>query len=209
MRTRNLPSLLLCLALSALLLLTGCTASVSDAPSVPDAPAASDAPATSAAPSVSGTVSGTGAPDTTAVPSGTAAATVCSLSVRCDTILDHMDKLDPDKTELVPEDGLLYENASAAFTEGESVLDVLVRELKSAKIHFEYVATPAYGTTYIEGIGNLYEFDCGELSGWTYRVNGEFISRGCSECLVQPGDTIEFLYTCDLGADVGNVYVGE
>ncbi|MGN1073627.1 MAG: DUF4430 domain-containing protein [Eubacteriales bacterium] len=195
MRTRNLPSLLLCLALSALFLLTGCAASISDAP------------ATSAAPAASSTVSG--APDTTAVPSGTAAATVCSLSVRCDTILDNMDKLDPDKTELVPEDGLLYENASAAFTEGESVLDVLVRELKSAKIHFEYVATPAYGTTYIEGIGNLYEFDCGELSGWTYRVNGEFISRGCSECLVQPGDTIEFLYTCDLGADVGDVYVGE
>lgn len=32
--------------------------------------------------------------------------------------------------------------------------------------------TPAYNSAYIEGIGNLYEFDCGNLSGWMYSVNG-------------------------------------
>lgn len=29
-----------------------------------------------------------------------------------------------------------------------------------------------YNSAYIEGINNLYEFDCGELSGWMYKVNG-------------------------------------
>ncbi len=184
-------SLLLCVLLC--IALAACTA----APSV--TPETTTSNGTSAAATVTSAVTAT----------TTAAVPTCSVSVRCDTILKNMDKLDPDKAELVPADGLLYENPAAVFTEGESALEVLARELKAAKIHFEYVATPAYGTAYIEGIGNLYELDCGELSGWTYRVNGEFLSYGCSEYIVQPGDAVEFLYTCDMGADVGNVYVGE
>ena len=35
-----------------------------------------------------------------------------------------------------------------------------------------------YNSVYIEGINNLYEFDCGELSGWMYKVNGWFPNYG-------------------------------
>ena len=59
-----------------------------------------------------------------------------------------------------------------SFYEGETVFHVLLRETKKNKIHFEFVNTPVYNSAYIEGIGNLYEFDCGELSGWMYCVNG-------------------------------------
>ena len=31
-----------------------------------------------------------------------------------------------------------------------------------------------YNSYYVEGIGNLYEFDCGSESGWMYKVNGWF-----------------------------------
>ena len=62
---------------------------------------------------------------------------------------------------------------------------------------------PLYGTAYVEGIGNLYEFDCGEGSGWMYRVNGNYPNFGCSRYILQDGDTVEFRYTCDLGADIG------
>ena len=89
------------------------------------------------------------------------------------------------------------------FHEGESVFNILRRETKKNKIHMEFVNTPVYGTAYIEGIGNLYEFDCGELSGWMYKVNGVFPSRGSSNVKLKPGDVIEWVYTCDLGADVG------
>ena len=34
-------------------------------------------------------------------------------------------------------------------------------------------------------------------------VNGWFPNYGCSRYQVQSGDVIEWLYTCDLGADVG------
>ena len=67
----------------------------------------------------------------------------------------------------------------------------------------EFSQSPVYETAYIEGIGNLYEFDAGALSGWMYRVNGWFPNYGCSSYQVQDGDVIEWVYTCDLGADVG------
>ena len=87
--------------------------------------------------------------------------------------------------------------------EGESVFDVLLRETKNHKIHMEYSETPLYQAAYIEGIGNLYEFDAGETSGWMYRVNGWFPNYGCSKYAVADGDVIAWVYTCDLGQDVG------
>ena len=67
----------------------------------------------------------------------------------------------------------------------------------------EFEDTPMYHSAYIEGIGNLYEFDVGELSGWMYSVNGWFPNYGCSRYQLQNGDVICWVYTCDLGKDVG------
>ena len=36
-----------------------------------------------------------------------------------------------------------------------------------------------------------------------YRVNGEFPNKGCSDYKLSDGDFIEWVYTCDLGRDVG------
>ncbi|MBQ9134156.1 MAG: DUF4430 domain-containing protein [Clostridia bacterium] len=130
----------------------------------------------------------------------------CTLSVRCDTILDNMDWLAPEKVALVPKDGVLYAEKTVTFYEGESVFNVLVREMKQSKIHMEFVNTPIYNSAYIEGIGNLYEFDCGELSGWMYKVNDWFPNYGCSRYQLGDGDKVEWVYTCDLGEDVGGGY---
>ena len=73
-------------------------------------------------------------------------------------------------------------------------------------IHMEFEDTPMYNSAYIEGINNLYEFDCGELSGWMYKVNGWFPNYGCSRYQLKEGDVIEWVYTCDLGVDVGGFY---
>jgi len=127
----------------------------------------------------------------------------CTISINCATVLNHLDELTDGKENLVPPDGWLLEAVEVEFNEGESVFHVLRRTCKQQKIHMEFEDTPIYNSTYIEGIGNLYEFDCGELSGWKYRVNGWFPNYGCSRYQVQSGDVIEWLYTCDLGADVG------
>lgn len=128
----------------------------------------------------------------------------CVLSVRCDTLLAKLGQLSAEKQSLVPGDGILFPEAEVVFYEGESVFHVLQREMKKNRIHMEFVNTPGYQSAYIEGIGNLYEFDCGELSGWMYRVNGQAPGYGSSRWILQDGDVIEWLYTCDLGRDVGS-----
>ncbi len=134
------------------------------------------------------------------------AAYTCILSVRCDTILQNIKWLDPEKVELVPEDGVILPSAPVTFYGGESVFNVLLREMKKNKIHMEFVNVSMYNSAYIEGINNLYEFDCGELSGWMYKVNDWFPNYGCSRYRLQDGDVVEWVYTCDLGRDVGGYY---
>ena len=127
----------------------------------------------------------------------------CTLSVRCDTILDNINWLGKEKWELVPEDGVIFPAATVTFYEGESVFNVLWREMKRAKIHMEFMNNPIYNSAYILGINNLYEFDVGELSGWVYKVNDWFPNYGCSRYELKDGDVIEWLYTCNLGVDIG------
>ncbi len=136
-------------------------------------------------------------------------AHTCTISISCATILDNLDWLDPDKTELIPEDGWILEPVTVTFYEGESVFNVLQRTCKQQKIHMEFENTPIYNSAYIEGIHNLYEFDCGELSGWMYSVNDWFPNYGCSRYQLREGDVIRWVYTCDLGADVGGGYAAE
>ena len=130
----------------------------------------------------------------------------CTLSVRCDTILNNIEWLDSEKVDIVPKDGVIFAEKTVIFYEGESVFNLLVREMKRNKIHMEFENTPVYNSAYIEGIANLYEFDCGELSGWMYKVNDWFPNYGCSRYQLKAGDKVEWVYTCDLGNDVGGNY---
>ena len=172
------------------------------------APASSPSSPTSPTPSTSSASSA--APTTTPAPVEPEDMVVdeetrltCTLSIRCDTILDNMDLFNKDKLGVLPEDGVIYAERTVTFYEGESVFDVLLRETKKNRIHMEFERTPIYNSNYIEGINNLYEKDCGEGSGWMYRVNGWFPNYGCSRYPLKDGDRIEWLYTCDLGYDLG------
>ncbi len=126
----------------------------------------------------------------------------CRLSVRCDTILNNMDKVKEEKKKIIPKDGIIYSEKEVEFFENETAFNVLLREMKQNRIHFEFEKTPAYNSMYVEGIGNIYEFDAGELSGWLYKVNGKFLSHSLSEQKVKNGDIIEIIYTCNLGNDL-------
>ena len=92
----------------------------------------------------------------------------CTISISCASILEHMDLCDKEKVELVPENGWLLKPVEVTFKQGQSVFDVLQQVCRDNKIHMEFSMTPIYNSAYIEGIGNLYEFDCGEVSGWMY-----------------------------------------
>ena len=135
---------------------------------------------------------------------GTETEKVCTISINCSTALTKTDIINPDLLAMLPEDGWILAPVEIAFTEGDSAFDVLMRTVRKYNIHMEYMDTPLYDSAYIEGIANLYEFDAGAQSGWMYRVNGRFPNYGCSGYALMEGDTIEWVYTCDLGKDVGN-----
>ena len=116
----------------------------------------------------------------------------CTLSVMCDEAVGKC----KEKNAIIPSDGIIYLGKAVSFINGESVFDVLLREMTENKIHLEFKKTPIYNSMYIEGIGNLYEFDCGETSGWKYKVNGEFPNVGCSSYILKAGDSIEWVYVC-------------
>ena len=128
-----------------------------------------------------------------------AGALHCTVRIECSTVLAHMDDLKAGKADIVPSDGVLLPETTVAFSEGDTVFDVLQQVCRAQGIHMESTWTPAYNSAYIEGIGNLYEFDCGELSGWMYSVNGVWPDYGCSGYTLHDGDTVVWSYTCDLG----------
>ncbi|MDE5558245.1 MAG: DUF4430 domain-containing protein [Ruminococcus sp.] len=128
---------------------------------------------------------------------------MCTFSIECSTILNNISELETEKLDVLPSDGIIFETQTVEFKDGESVFDVLQRICSENNIHMEASWTPIYNSAYVEGINNLYEFDCGNLSGWMYRVNGWYPNYGCSRYQLAEGDIVEWRFTCDLGKDVG------
>ena len=129
-----------------------------------------------------------------------------TVSIRCDTILDNLDDLKQGLEDFVPADGVILAPIKVEILEGETAFDVLKRVTRNEKIQMEFRNDPLYSGAYVEGIGHLYEFDCGSGSGWMYKVNGWFPNYGCSQYQLKDGDTMEWCYTCDVGKDVGDQY---
>ena len=121
----------------------------------------------------------------------------CTISINCFNALGKTRKNIAD----LPQDGVILEETTVSFTNGETVFDLLVRQLRERQIHLEFSNTPLQGGVYIEGIANLYEKDCGGFSGWMYKVNGEFPDRDCSQYEIKPNDNIQWVYTCNMGKD--------
>lgn len=122
-----------------------------------------------------------------------------TISISCETAVNYSD-CDRENAEILS-DFVIY-----AY-DGDTVFDVLKSACKQNEIQFEYEGSE--DSVYIEGIDYLYQFDCGDLSGWQYCVNGEFPSVGCNSYEVNDGDTVQWMYTCDLGEDIGNKYSGD
>lgn len=120
-----------------------------------------------------------------------------SLTVDCKNAIDYGILENPNFKDTLPQNGVIFSNANVQFTEGESVMKVLKRALKSQKTVCQITSGG-----YVVSIAGLAEKDCGETSGWMYRVNGELPNVSCKYYTLQAGDRVEFIYTCRMG-DVG------
>ncbi len=112
-----------------------------------------------------------------------------TLSIRCDVVAG--------EAEHIPSDGIILDTTEFNIADGDSVYSILVEAAKKYKIHFENDGSESMA--YISGINYIYEFDFGDLSGWTYTVNGKTQSVGASEYKLSDGDVIEWQYTLTLG----------
>lgn len=125
------------------------------------------------------------------------------LSINCSTVLDNAEKLDKGLERYVG-NGEILPKTEYVLREKDTAYDLLLRAVRYNKIQLEHKENG-----YIMGINYLYEFSCGELSGWMYRVNGEFPTVSCADYVLSDGDYVEWVYTCDLGRDVGDNYYME
>ena len=134
-----------------------------------------------------------------------------TLSIECKTVLENLSVLDPalKAGDFGPEDGVILPCTRYVLRPGDTVYNILSRAVRYNKIQMEYQGADknSFSSVYIKGINYLYEFSCGPLSGWMYTVNGIFPQYGCSKYELSDGDRIEWVYTCDLGRDVGCIWM--
>ena len=103
----------------------------------------------------------------------------------------------------LPAGGVLL-SSTISITPGETVMKVLQRACRDAGIPM------VNKSGYISAIGGVYDqiSDAYPSSGWMYCVDGWFPNYGAGSYTLSGGESIQWLYTLDGGADVGNTYMG-
>lgn len=140
-------------------------------------------------------------------PAATKAKQTVTVSIRCDMLLSDQAHLKPHYAAYVPRDGVILAPMTVELYPGESAFDVLKRVTRDRKIAMTFQSGTAYGGMYIESIGNLDKGAVeGDEAGWMFRINGRFPNYGCNQYTLKDGDLMEWVYTCNLGQDVGDLY---
>ena len=91
----------------------------------------------------------------------------------------------------VPANGVIMAAREVGISDGDTVYTATVEAARREGI---IIATDAAGS-YIRTIDGISERDFGALSGWVYRVNGEYPAVACTDYVLSPGDTVEWIYT--------------
>lgn len=102
--------------------------------------------------------------------------------------------------------GVILKPTVVEIEEGETVVEVLKKVARQNQIP---ISVRGKGSAaYVEGINNIFEFDHGAKSGWLYKVNGNFYSKSSGAYKLKADDVIEWVYTLDMGRDVGVDFAG-
>ncbi|MEG0093702.1 MAG: DUF4430 domain-containing protein [Erysipelotrichaceae bacterium] len=123
-----------------------------------------------------------------------------TISIDVKTILNNRDKLKPGVAEFVPDNGIILAPLQVEITGSETVLDILKKVTNDYRIKLVFQGSGA--SSYIQEISNIREFDCGQLSGWMYTVNGSYVNMASGAKIPTNGDVIRWVYTCDNGRDI-------
>lgn len=96
---------------------------------------------------------------------------------------------------VVPDDGVILPVADVEVSSGDTVYSVLERVCKENGISLD--AGEYDDVLFINGINGIANFDNGPMSGWVFKVNGTVPDAYAENYQVQPGDIVEWHYTCD------------
>lgn len=118
----------------------------------------------------------------------------CTLNVECKSILNNMDKLKDGHSEYVPANGYIIKGYKYTAKAGFTAYDALKKACEDNGIKLT-AKSSMYGT-YVSGINNIDEFDCGSQSGWMYSINGNRPNVSASSQKISDGDEITFEYVC-------------
>lgn len=114
------------------------------------------------------------------------------LTVNCKNAVD----AENDIALKIASDGFIINNKNVELKENSTVFDLMTDS--GLVIGFSSSGTGKY----IYSINSLAEKDCGNKSGWIYKVNGSVPQKACSDYVLQEGDTVEWVYTLNGGRDV-------
>ena len=120
----------------------------------------------------------------------------CSVTIDCSVLLSNIDKLEKNAVKYVPKSGKFLEKTNIKVKKGSSVYDIMVAACKEKKIAYDAEYSSIYNSSYVKGIGHIYEKMAGDMSGWLYLVNDMTPNVGASVYIVKEGDNITWTYTC-------------
>ena len=93
--------------------------------------------------------------------------------------------------------GVILNEKNIKIKNRETALDFTTRILDDHGISYEN------RKGYMASIDGQKELDKGKDSGWMFSVNGKYPDVGAGSVLLKDGDSIRWLYTYDLGGDIG------
>ena len=86
---------------------------------------------------------------------------ICYVTINCETAVKS-GSLSETMQKLIPSDGVILDSYEVRYEDGASAFDIIAAAVKDNGIHMEYKG--GKNLPYIEGVANLYEFDCGDCT---------------------------------------------
>lgn len=116
----------------------------------------------------------------------------CAVAVSCQSVWEHTDLVEQATLDLLPEDGWMLRETRLTVPEGTTVLETLQWAAREAGLTVITSGSPAF----VESIGGLATGDGGDVSGWTYTVNGETIMESAAVQTVSQDDQVVWSFVC-------------
>ena len=117
---------------------------------------------------------------------------VCTVGVSVQPALDNIHMMKEESLALLPENGWMLEPVEMTVSEGTTCLEVLQWACQEAKIPVVTSGDPPF----VESIGVLSNGDGGDVSGWTYTLNGEQLMISAAVQEIQEGDELVYSFAC-------------